>query len=931
MKFPARLPTGARVQAILGVALTLPCSISAAQTPLRTLSPIPREAVSARKAFVLAAGGESFFYNPSLGIRKAPFLPGVYKPLGFSPDGGAFLYLKSQGRLPGFSLYLYDLAEGVERRIAAGRVFHAAFSPDGGRIAYFTFDTLDQAGLFVQPVSSGPAQRVDTGRMALDFLEWSGDGSRLAYRRITPLGENYAEEGAYHHTLVEYHLATGSLQRHEGATWGRYEDGRLLYWRDGALSSNGKRDSRVEAREGLQIEGFVAAPGATYVTRIDRGVPRVERLHPEGGREIGRGAIHLAIDEGLVIREFSGSGVRYSYVDYRTEAVSELFVFTGVYRMPFAGSASLIQGGSLYTPGACDGANCGISNHRTVLGFALDLLQQSGPGQGNENVLAVEDGVVLAAVDNVACNSTSTTCPDFRNPCASNGGAGNHVVLAHPDGTFSSYSHLAFNSIAVTANQTVCRGAKLAVQGHTGSTLSGGYMNCGNHLHFQRMRTLVGQDPFSQSIATDFEDLPCALACGAVYGSRNVEAPSTCVSAPPTILATSPPGLNLSVDGTIVVTPQTYGWPAGENHVVIPITPQGSGDSRQVFAGWNDGGPATRTIPGHNTNTIAAFTANYQTQFLLAAGVDPPGSGTVTTRPAAADNYFAQGTRITLVAVPAPGFQFTAWTGDVNTAQPEPALTMSAKRAVTAHFVPAPSVSSGGIVDGADFSAVLVRGAIFSIFGLNLAPATIVVGSIPLPVRVADVIVEIREPGRIQSAPLYFVSPGQINAQMPPDVTSPLVDIIVRTPAGITTVTNVAVSAAAPRLFTRRIDGRNEVIVVRANYTLVDSSAPATGGEGAFIYVNGLGAVSPARAKGEPGGDGGALGPLNRVVQPVRVFVGGMEVEAAFAGLAPGLVGVYQVNFEFPRGLESGHRSIVVRVGDQESQAGATAPYAAAP
>jgi uncharacterized protein (TIGR03437 family) len=930
MKFPARLVSGARIPGVLLVALTVS---GAAAESLKVLSAIPRDAVSPRQAFVLAAGGESFFFNPSRGIHKAPFLPGVYKPLGFSPDGRGFLYLKSQGRLPGFSLYLHDLVEGAERLITAERVFHAAFSPDGSRIAYLTFDTLDETALFVQPVAFGPAQRLDTGRLALDFVAWSEDGGRLAWRRLTPIGENFAEEGTYHHTLVEHDLATGVSDRHEGALWGRFENGRLVYWKDGALLAGGKRDGRLASvSAGDGVEGFLPSRGGSFVTRVAGGAPRVEKLDPQGrGREIARGSILLDIDDGLVVREFTGSGVRYSFVDFGAEAASELFAFTGVYRMPMAGTATLNQGGALYTAGTCDGANCRITSHRNMLGFALDFQQQRGLGQGDENVLAAEDGVVVTTVNTVNCNTTSSTCVDYRpGTCMSNGGAGNTVILAHPDGTFTSYSHLAFNSVVVQANQAVCRGTKLAVQGHSGSTAPGGYMNCDNHLHFQRIRNLVGSDPFSQSIATDFDDLPCALACGAAYSSRNEQTPASCVSLPPTVIATNPPGLSVLVDGEPVVTPRTYGWPAGEAHTITPISPQGSGDSRRVFTGWSDGGPATRIISGHGTNTIATYTANFQAQFLLETTVLPPGSGSVTTRPPSADNYFAQGARITLVPVPGPGFQFTAWTGDVTTAQPEPALTMSAKRSVTAHFVPAPAVNTGGIVNAADFGPVLVRGAIFSIFGLNLAPATIVVGEIPLPVRVADVIVEIREPGRIQSAPLYFISPGQINAQMPPDVTSPLVDIIVRTPAGITTVTNIPVSAAAPRLFTYETD-RGRPIVVRANYTLIDADSPALGGEGAFVYVNGLGAVSPAKGKGEPGGDGGALGPLNRVVETVRLFVGGEEVEAAFAGLAPGLVGVYQVNFVFPTGLAAGNRSILVRVGDQASQAGLTVPYVPAP
>src|SRR5690242_18191 len=71
------------------------------------LSDIPRSALSPASSFVLASGGEAFFYNYDAGIAGRPFLADVYKPLGFSSDAQYFLYLRSEKRFPTFELTLY--------------------------------------------------------------------------------------------------------------------------------------------------------------------------------------------------------------------------------------------------------------------------------------------------------------------------------------------------------------------------------------------------------------------------------------------------------------------------------------------------------------------------------------------------------------------------------------------------------------------------------------------------------------------------------------------------------------------------------------------------------------------------------------------------------------------------------------------------------
>src|SRR5258708_11221629 len=80
-----------------------------------------------------------------------------------------------------------------------------------------------------------------------------------------------------------------------------------------------------------------------------------------------------------------------------------------------------------------------------------------------------------------------------------------------------------------------------------------------------------------------------------------------------------------------------------------------------------------------------------------------------------------------------------------------------------------PIVSSGGIVNAASFTAPVAPGALISIFGVNLAPQIAAASQIPLPMSLAGVSVRFNNN---VFAPLLFVSPTQVNAQLPWEVAS---------------------------------------------------------------------------------------------------------------------------------------------------------------
>jgi uncharacterized protein (TIGR03437 family) len=123
-----------------------------------------------------------------------------------------------------------------------------------------------------------------------------------------------------------------------------------------------------------------------------------------------------------------------------------------------------------------------------------------------------------------------------------------------------------------------------------------------------------------------------------------------------------------------------------------------------------------------------------------------------------------------------------------------------------------------------------------------------------------------------------------------------------------TATTQTFVSQYAPGIYTLTADGLGQGVIVNsatgawaAEEGSIPgiSAAPVSAGDFITIYCTGLGPVTNAPATGEPAG----ASPLSSTVQPVVVSFGGIEVPAAFAGLAPGLVGLYQVNVGVPAGV----------------------------
>jgi uncharacterized protein (TIGR03437 family) len=192
------------------------------------------------------------------------------------------------------------------------------------------------------------------------------------------------------------------------------------------------------------------------------------------------------------------------------------------------------------------------------------------------------------------------------------------------------------------------------------------------------------------------------------------------------------------------------------------------------------------------------------------------------------------------------------------------------------------------IVNGASFQSGIPRGCVVSIFGSRLAQSTTSASTLPLPKKLADTVVTV---GDLEiEAPLYFVSPVQINAQIPFEALGATLPVFVTTPEGKSKPFVLAVADSGPGIFTQSGDGKGPALTLGSNFQPLDVAAQ---GKPMIIYAAGLGPTDPPALSGTPGSN---AEPLNRVVNVPEVFIGEAPARVDFAGLAPGFAGVYQLN-----------------------------------
>lgn len=221
-------------------------------------------------------------------------------------------------------------------------------------------------------------------------------------------------------------------------------------------------------------------------------------------------------------------------------------------------------------------------------------------------------------------------------------------------------------------------------------------------------------------------------------------------------------------------------------------------------------------------------------------------------------------------------------------------------------------------VSAANYQAQTTPDSIVAAFGTLLAPNLATASALPLPTSLGGVTVTVND----LPVGLFFVSPNQVNYQIPTGIVTGTASVVVTTSNGVVSRGTINIASVAPSLFTANSDGQGapaaQVLRVRQNGQQVyepvaafDSGAgkfvPATivrsAGDQLFLVLYGTGLRNAPNADGNSG---------NGVAESVQVTVGGINASVLYAAAAPGFVGLDQINVQIPDGVVAGANVPVV-------------------
>ncbi len=191
-----------------------------------------------------------------------------------------------------------------------------------------------------------------------------------------------------------------------------------------------------------------------------------------------------------------------------------------------------------------------------------------------------------------------------------------------------------------------------------------------------------------------------------------------------------------------------------------------------------------------------------------------------------------------------------------------------------------------GVVNAANYAPItnpIAPQEIVSLFGSGLSGSTLNASALPLATSLGGVQVTVNG----ESAPLVYVSPGQITFIVPQDVTPQngveQATIQVNNNGTLSNTSTVYTNFTAPGMFAAGAGGTGPA---------AGPASPIEIGSTVTVYATGLGTVTPA----VPDGNAAPSNPPATTTDTDYTFVGGQQETIRFDGLAPGFAALYQIN-----------------------------------
>jgi uncharacterized protein (TIGR03437 family) len=215
------------------------------------------------------------------------------------------------------------------------------------------------------------------------------------------------------------------------------------------------------------------------------------------------------------------------------------------------------------------------------------------------------------------------------------------------------------------------------------------------------------------------------------------------------------------------------------------------------------------------------------------------------------------------------------------------------------------------VANAAGVSGGTPPGSLFSIYGFNLASGQ-AQGAPPYPDKLAMASVTVNG----EPAPLTYVNPTQVNAQMPWDIAPGVATVVVTTGTTVSNAVAATVPATAvPGVF---VYGSNEAVAENyPSYVVNSPSAPAPVGSTIVVFLTGGGPVQGGNSLVTGHATPNAVFP---VTEPYSATIAGVNAPVSFIGLTPGNVGLYQANVTIPQ-VGKGNHNLSITIGGTASAA----------
>jgi uncharacterized protein (TIGR03437 family) len=351
---------------------------------------------------------------------------------------------------------------------------------------------------------------------------------------------------------------------------------------------------------------------------------------------------------------------------------------------------------------------------------------------------------------------------------------------------------------------------------------------------------------------------------------------------------TQPTTMSYEIDGTdtagnkIVATASVpFRAPVAGGGGALSASPASVGMSVTGASGNQSATSSIRvTVPAGQQWSVSVFPANQQTKWLVAYPLSGTGPATITLQASS------------------PGFANGAYTATL-VVQSVDTVPQAINVPVAFTIGASSAISIGGIANGASFQHVYAPGMVLSVFGTNLANSTQTAYTLPLPTTMAGVSATVNG----IAAPLYYVSPGQLNIQAPYETATGTALLAVNNNGQVAT-SSFTVTASAPGIYLQ-------------SGSAITPNASGRRGQIYTLFVTGAGEVSPQVATGAgPAGSQVPVPLLN-----VSMTIGGVKAALDYVGIPSWSVGTLQINFTVPSNAPVGLQPVVVTVGSASSVA----------